>query len=146
MARRRLVRAKGRKFSGQFLALPSVVLNCEDFKNLSGSATKLLIMLGEQYRGHNNGDLSAPFSKARLWGIRSQQTLAKALKELLSARLIVKTREGYFLNPGRKCALYALTWHPIDECGGKLDVLATTTAPRQFSLERAAAKSLLQNL
>ena len=29
--------------------------------------------------------------------------------------------------------LYAITWQPIDECGGKLDVKPTTNAPRKLN-------------
>jgi hypothetical protein len=28
--------------------------------------------------------------------------------------------------------LYAITWQPIHECGGKLDVASTTIAPRKL--------------
>ncbi|MCY1463774.1 hypothetical protein D9M71_817200 [compost metagenome] len=51
--------------------------------------------------------------------------------------MIVRTREGKFMKPGGHCDLYAVTWHKIDECAGKLEVSATATAPRKFSLERA---------
>jgi len=128
-------KGKGRKTTGTFLALPTVVMNNQDFRILSGNALKILVMLGEQYNGRNNGDLCAPFSRAKKWGIGSQQTLSRALKELMERRLIVRTRTGCFMNPGSKCALYALTWHPVDECSGKLDVYSTQTPPRSFSLE-----------
>jgi len=128
-------KGKGRKTTGTFLALPTVVMNNQDFRILSGSGLKTLVMVAAQYNGFNNGDLSAPFSRAKDWGIRSQQTLSKSLKELIERRLLVRTREGRFMNPGRKCALYALTWHPVDECSGKLDVFPTLTPPRSFSLE-----------
>ena len=72
-------------------------------------------------------------------GFRSKETLSRAINELLEARLIMRTRVGYFQNPGGRCALYALTWQPIDECGGKLEVAATSKAPRIFSLEKNQA-------
>ncbi len=51
--------------------------------------------------------------------------------------MIIKTRQGFFMNPGGRCALYALTWLPIDECQGKkLEVNSTTTPPRKFSMEQ----------
>ena len=40
-----------------FFFLPDMVLNHPDFFNLSGNAMKLLIMIGAQYNGKNNGDL-----------------------------------------------------------------------------------------
>ena len=49
--------------------------------------------------------------------------------------LIIRTREGVFLNPGGRCALYALAWLPIHDCPGKaLEVLPTTTPPLKLSM------------
>lgn len=127
----------GRKGTGGgHLRLPHIMMNHSDFRGLTGSETKTLLMLGAQYRGNNNGDLQATHGLAKQWGIGSQQTLANALQGLIRKRLIVRTREGVFLNPGRKCALYALAWQPIDPCNGKLDIAPTTTAPRSFSMEK----------
>ena len=97
-------------------------MQTDDYKNLGGSAVKLLLALAYQYRGNNNGDLTAAFTVMRdQFGFRSPVTLARAIKALLGANLIKQTRIHQFMNPGRKCALYALTWQPIDECDGKLD-------------------------
>lgn len=117
--------------------LPHAVMDSEDFRRMSGSAHKILMELIRQYRGSNNGDLSATFAQASEWGIGSKSTLVNALEELQARNLIVRTREGRFTNPGGCCSLYALTWLPINECDGKLDVSPTTTPPRKFSLERA---------
>lgn len=135
MARRRH-KAKGRAEAGTFALLPHAVMDSEDFQSLSGSALIVLMCLLRQYRGSNNGDLSAEFSRVTLWGIGSKSTLAKALLELQARNLILRTREGRFMKPGGYCALYALTWQAIDECDGKIEVAATATAPRKFSLER----------
>ena len=126
-------KAKGRRPSGTFAVLPHAVMDSEDFLSLSGSAVKVLLGLLRQYNGRNNGDLSAPYRLAKAWGIGSKTTLGKALDELLERELVVKTREGRFIKPGGCCALYAVTWQPLDECEGKLEMLATTTAPRRFS-------------
>lgn len=135
MARRRH-KAKGRAEAGTFALLPHAVMDSEDFRSLSGSALIVLMCLLRQYRGSNNGDLSAEFSRVSLWGIGSKSTLAKALLELQDRNLILRTREGRFMKPGGCCALYAVTWQAIDECDGKIEVAATATAPRKFSLER----------
>lgn len=126
-------KTKGRKGNGPFLALPRTVTSSPQFMQLSGTVTKVLLMIATQYTGNNNGDFDATFNRAKDWGIGSQQTLSKALQQLISAGLIIRTREGVFMNPGRKCALYAITWQPINECKGKLDVAATTTPPVKFS-------------
>ena len=135
MARRRH-KAKGRAEAGTFALLPHAVMDSEDFRSISGSALIVLMSLLRQYRGSNNGDLSAEFSRIKQWGVGSKSTLAKALLELQERNLILRTREGRFMKPGGCCALYALTWQPIDECDGKIEVAATATAPRKFSLER----------
>jgi hypothetical protein len=50
--------------------------------------------------------------------------------------MIEKTRQG-----GLHCAtLYAFTWLPIEECGGKLDIKATVVPSHLWQQsERAAA-------
>jgi len=144
MAARKDRRAKsaGRSsMPGPYSAIPHALQDTDDFRLLSGGAIKVLLGLIRQYRGQNNGDLSASFTQAKLWGINSKTTLAKALDELQTRNLIVRTREGRFIKPGGCCALYALTWQPINECDGKLEVAATVTAPRKLSLERAIGNS-----
>nr|WP_298168353.1 hypothetical protein [uncultured Pseudomonas sp.] len=133
---RSLRKSKGRSPAGTFAALPHAVMDSESFRALSGGALKVLLGLLRQYRGSNNGDLSATLSQAKAWGVNSTSTLTTALKELQERNLIVRTREGRFTKPGGCCALYALNWQPIDLCEGKLEVQPTTTAPRKFSLER----------
>lgn len=116
------VRHKSRAESGGYFALPHAVMASPNFRGLSGSAVKLLCDLGGQYRGNNNGDLSAAWRIMRKLGWRSRDTLQRALADLLEAGMIELTRQGG-LHFG--CNLYALTWHAIDECDGKLDVPAT---------------------
>ena len=129
---RRLV--KGRQTTGSFLRLPHHVLQHETFKTLSTRATKLLIDIAAQYRGSNNGDLCAPFSLMKKRGWNSNDQLDKAKKELIKQDVIQLTRQG-----GRnKCNLYALTWFPIDECKGKLDIASTTTAPVNWRNKNAS--------
>jgi len=62
-------------------------------------------------------------------GWNSNQQLSKALKELIDKNLIMQTKQGG-LNIGPN--LYAITWQPIHECKGKLDVNPTTHPPRSF--------------
>jgi hypothetical protein len=73
---------------------------------------KLLFDLLTQYRGQNNGDLTAAWKVMKPRGWRSEMTLHKAKKELLNAGLIVETRMGARPN---KCSLYALTCFDLDE-------------------------------
>ena len=118
-------RIKGRQTTPSFVMFPHHVLRHEVLSKLSPRASKLVIDLMAQYQGDNNGDLSAPLSQMRARGWNSSDQLNKAKKELINEDVIWVTRQG-----GRNLAsLYALTWFPIDECEGKLDVSPTQTAP-----------------
>ncbi len=133
---RSYTKSKGRAGSGAgHGALPRVVWEHPSYCNLSGAGAKLLMDFACQFNGHNNGDLQAAYSVLSKRGWRSRQTISRAVAELLSAELIVKTREGKFTNPGGQCALYALAWIQIHDCEGKLEVPPTSKPPRQFSLE-----------
>lgn len=122
-------------FKGGFAGIPRVVMDHPDYLNLSGNAVKLLNELARQYRGKNNGDLTLAYSLLKHRGFNSKGTIERCRDELLSATMIIQTRAGRFINPGGVCALYALTWHPIDECGGKLEIGPSVTPHRQFSIE-----------
>ena len=130
-------KAKNRRESGRFILIPHAVLASSDYIRLSYKSKALLVDLVHQYNGRNNGDLTAALGtlKARGW-VRSA-TLSSAANELMKVNLIIRTREGKFQNPHSRCALYAITWQPIDECEGKdLEVSPTSTPPRKFSLEK----------
>jgi len=122
-----------------FAGIPRTVMDSPDYKGLSGNAAKLLYELCYQYRGHNNGDLQAAWSLMSKRGFRSKATLSRAVAELISANFIIRTREGVFTNPGGRCALFALTWLPVNECNGKHDYPVSSVPPRKFSLERKTA-------
>ena len=65
-----------------YLHLHAPPLQCRDFISLKGNSIKLLIDIGQQYNGYNNGDLCATLSVMRRRGWNSNQQLSKALKEL----------------------------------------------------------------
>ncbi len=139
MAKRR--QEKSRRYAG----IPHSVMASEDYKRLSGSALKILLELTRQYNGRNNGDLSATFKVAETLGIGSKSTLTRALRELQEKNLITQTRQGQFINPGGVCSLYALTWQPIDECQGKLDIAATRQPPRAFGLDNKTPSTVFSS-
>ncbi|GGX89986.1 hypothetical protein GCM10007160_16770 [Litchfieldella qijiaojingensis] len=114
-------------------ALPKLLMDHPDFRELSGSALKVLLALGYQHNGFNNGDLSCTSTTMSEWGGMSPTTLAKALRELQERNLIIKSRDAQVGREGPRCALYAFTWAPIDDCGGKLDISPTTTPRRRLS-------------
>lgn len=122
--------------SRNFAGIPRIVMENPDFRALSPNARNLLLILAYYYKGKNNGDLSCSFNTMKDWGYKAPETLNKAKKELIEKNMIIETRTGRFLNPGGYCSLYALTWQPIDECNGKLEVKPTTTPIRKFSMEQ----------
>lgn len=87
-------------------------------------AKALLLCLLGQYRGNNNGDLDVTFQRMSKEGWRSRNTVEKARAELEERGWIVRTRQGW----RHQCSLYALTFQPINECGGKMDETPTSTS------------------
>ena len=122
------MRAKGRSTTGSFLSLPHALLNSTSFSSLSPRATKFLIDIAAQYKGTNNGDLCAPLSLMKKRGWNSSDQLFKAKDELIDRGLIMVSRQGGL----NQCNLYAITWQPIDECKGKLDIAPTQIAPHHW--------------
>ena len=130
------MQVKGRRITGRFIGLPHVVVKNKDYIQLSYKSKALLIDLMLQYNGKNNGDLTTALAILRDRGWKRQATVGEAVKELIDANLIIRTREGQFRNPFSRCALYAITWQPIDDCKDKdLTVNPTITPPRKFSFE-----------
>lgn len=110
---------------GSAFILPVSLLQHENFKRLSPHGCKLLLDLGRQYSGFNNGHLCAAPSVLMQVGWKSKATVLEAISECEHYRLLLKTRQG-----GRNRAnLYALTWWRIHaKPNAHLDV-ATTGQP-----------------
>ena len=127
---------KGRSESGTFTMIPHAVQDSANWRQCSATAIKMLCDLARQYNGRNNGDLCAALSILRRYGWRHPETVLWALRELRHYGLLVLTRQGGLLAP----SLFAVTWHAIDDCGGKLDCAATTVAPGQWKEPRERFK------
>lgn len=124
-------RSKGRRNGHTFLSLPHNMLNHESYLRLSLKAKAMLIEFGRQYNGSNNGDLCATEKTLKHRGWKSNDVITKATRELIEVGFVILNRQG-----GRKLAnLYAITWQPIDHCGGKLDVPETKVAPNNWKLK-----------
>jgi hypothetical protein len=126
MARTRL-REKGRREHGHYITIPTSILESREYAELSARAVKLMLDLYGQYRGFNNGDFTAAWAVLKYRGWSSKATLYKAIDELIGRGWIIRTRLGgrATLGANRICSLYAVTWKPIDYCGGKLEVAPT---------------------
>ncbi|WP_228729333.1 hypothetical protein [Xanthomonas euvesicatoria] len=85
MSARKRERFKGRKSGGAFFRVSVEVLESPAFCGLSMKARGLLLDLGAQFNGYNNGDQSAAWSVMHKRGWKSKDTLRKALLELLDA-------------------------------------------------------------
>lgn len=115
------LKAKGRKVIARFSLLPHRVQESANWKMCSASAIRLLTDLVLQFRGKNNGDLCTALTTLRTRGWTRSQTISIAARELCHYGLIQMTRQGNLHRP----SLYALTWHPIDHCKGKLEISAS---------------------
>lgn len=112
---RKRAKFKGRKTEYSWLALPHYMIESPEFSALPVSAAKLLVQVAADYRGENNGNLEIVWTKYAGRGWNSETTLTRAREELINEGWLVCTRHPY----KRRCALYAITWQPIDECEGK---------------------------
>lgn len=110
---------------GSAFMIPLSLLRHTNFARLSPNACKLLLDLGRQYSGFNNGYLSAATKILKPFGWRSETTIREAVLECEHFRLIVRTRQG-----GRnRCNLFAFTWRRIDEREHKLLDMRGTLKP-----------------
>ncbi len=128
-------RQKGRSESGTFTSIPHRVQDSDNWRQASGTAIKLLCDIARQYNGRNNGDLCASLSVLRSKGWTSPETVTWAARELRHFGFITLTRQGG-LDLG--ASLYALTWHSIDECKGKLDCAATAVGSGEWKHPKPA--------
>ncbi|WP_239512066.1 hypothetical protein [Pseudomonas frederiksbergensis] len=123
--------AKARRKSPPFAMIQKRMIQSVGFRALGPWSRAVILELLAQYNGQNNGDLSATRTMAKEWGIGSAHTLQRALEELEAGGWIMQSRTSVFGRQGARCALYALSWLPIDECPGKnLDIQWTHAPPR----------------
>lgn len=117
-----------------YVGIPHYVYRSHEFGQLDGWCLKLLIEVAGKYNGFNNGDLSCTWSQLSKRGWRSNGTFRKALKQLLGADWLICTRHG-----GRnRCALYALSWWPVDPCERKgLEVRPETTPSNRWQKSKS---------
>ena len=102
---------RGDGFGERFVGIPLSAYSSPLFIALSPWAIKLLVDLGAQYNGRNNGDLAAAWKLMQPRGWNSETTLNRCRKELIEAGFIIEMRKGRRPNT---CSLYALTWRPLN--------------------------------
>lgn len=101
--------------SGQFVAMPCVVLDSAAYLNLSHPAKALLMEIARQCNFDNNGRLLASRAYLSKRGWKSADTITRALRELIEAKLIHQTVQGHRPN---KASWYAVTWRTLDRLPG----------------------------
>jgi hypothetical protein len=107
------------------LAIPMTLLRHPNMVNLSPFGHKLILDLGSQYTGFNNGYLCASWSLMAPLGWRSSFTLHKTVLELEYYGLAVRTQQGNLNKPN----LHAFTWRRIDEKPGHPLLIGPTSKP-----------------
>jgi Helix-turn-helix domain len=111
----RTVRRKKSK-SPPFVQIPKYMITSAAWRSLSGSAMAAYLELFRRYNGTNNGQLHLSVREfAELYG-RSQDTAAKALRELVDKGFIEIVRlSGFNLKDRRRQATeYRLSLHVCD--------------------------------
>ncbi len=121
-----------KKRKATYVSIPYAVMDHPNYLKLSPYGVKLIADLLRQYNGFNNGDLCATWKLMKLKGWRSPSTLFAAIRELIYYGFIQLTQQGGKHRPN----LYALTWHKIDECKGKMDVTPTKEASGLWKVEK----------
>ena len=119
---------KGRKSKPKFVNIPTAVINSPEWAELSLVERAFILDLMGSYSGYNNGDLSCAWKIMRSRGWRSRDTLNRARKATLERGFTMITRHGH----RNAATLYAVTFLPIHECKGKLEVNPTRTPPHTW--------------
>ena len=123
-----MARSKHKK-SANFAGIPRHIVEHSSFKSLGYSACTLLILLGYQYRGKNNGNLVITWSFMKDW-FGSNTTMYRARDSLYKAGFIVFNAYGGKSGNGTKLPhLYAITWASIDALHGDNNWMRYTHYP-----------------
>lgn len=92
-------------------ALPNTLIRHPNMAMLSPYGLKLIVDLGTQFTGFNNGYQCSAWSLMKERGWKSPTTLHKAMLECEYYGLLVRTQSGGRNKPN----LHAFTWRRIDE-------------------------------
>jgi hypothetical protein len=109
------VKKTGKGADHSYIQMFHFVMKSPEWGDLDGYEVKLLMELAKEYKGNNNGDLSAAFSVLKSRGWRSSATLNRRLRGLVEKGWLLVTRHG----GSHRCSLYAITWWPLNECSNK---------------------------
>lgn len=85
------------------------------WRALSYSSQSVYIAMRRRLQGTNNGNISAALGDMKHYGITSDPTLSKALRELRTVGLIAVTRQGGIAYGRKVCNLYRFTDEAVFE-------------------------------
>lgn len=105
---------------GRFTALPHTVIHSQQFRQLGYAARALLFDIAAQYNASNNGKLVCCMKYLKPLGWTSNDTITRALRELLASGLLIQTRQG-MMPPCSQAAWFAIGWFGLDVMNG-LDI------------------------
>jgi hypothetical protein len=106
---------RNKPMQGGFAGIPRYVIETKAYKSLKFSSQSLLLLMSYQYKGRNNGDISASYSMYKEY-FKSNQTLFNARDELERNGFIAVNAYGGMSYGGFKLpTLYALTWLPVND-------------------------------
>lgn len=112
---------------GPHLRIYADTLDSPAFRALSPHDVLAFLALLRELKSYNNGDLSLPVSRARLYGIKSHVTLAQCLRALRAVGLIAITRKGGSTKGGQRLAtLYRFTDRECYEIRDKTEAMPVT--------------------
>lgn len=127
---RKRARITGKGSAPRYFGIEHWIIDKPEFKALKGSPIKMLIAIGRQYNGFNNGNLMLSTARDH-W--RSDDTAQVNITRLIEDGWVVKTRRGGL---GIGSDLYAITWWSIDVCKIAHDYPAETTASHSWMKNR----------
>ena len=128
--------------TGRFAKLPLKVLAHDAVITLSHATFRVLVLMGAQFNGHNNGALGLSKSQAARQNI-SNKTLYKALATLEERGLIEQTYPASRVPP--RPTMYALMWISIDDTEWSRSTRIPTHSYRDWQPSRKPQLKVVRN-
>lgn len=98
-----------------YAAIEHRVIDSPAFATLRPSSCLLLVLIVRQLTKSNNGHLQATYSYMSKYGINSEKTLSRSIRQLIAHGFIYRTRAGGYQ---KGAAQYAVTWLSITKRDG----------------------------
>lgn len=99
--------------TGRWTPWPHVVIHSKEYRELGFAARSLLFDIAAQYNASNNGKLVCCVKYLKPLGWNSNDTITRALRELLASGLLIQTRQG-MRPPCSQAAWFAIGWFGLD--------------------------------